>query len=356
MRIAQVAPLFESVPPERYGGTERVVHYLTEELVRRGHEVTLYASGDSRTSAELVACTPRALRLGIEYHDETVYEVLQLERVFAEARRYDIIHFHTRHLHYPTSRRLGIPHVTTQHGRLDLPEHGALLRAFGDIPLVSISDSQRGPVPSACWQATIHHGLPFDLYRPVPEAGGYFAFLGRISPEKRIDRAIEIAAAVGAPLKVAAKIDKADREYYESRIRPLLDHPLVEYVGDIGDAEKQGLLGGARALLFPIDWPEPFGLAMIEAMACGTPVIAWRNGSVPEVIADGVSGIIVDSMGSAVEGARRVGALDRGACRACFEQRFTAARMAEEYERVYRHLIMGNGVRSGAAQGSLVGA
>jgi len=356
MRIAQVAPLFESVPPTRYGGTERIVHYLTEELVRRGHDVTLYASGDSDTSAELVACTPIALRLGVEYTDASVYEVAQLERVFRDAHRFDIIHFHTGHLHYPTTRRLGIPHVTTQHGRLDMPELKHLYRAFHDTPVVSISDAQRKPVPHANWQATVHHGLPLDLYRPNMRGGDYFAFIGRISPEKRVDRAIRIAEAVGVPLRIAAKVDPADRAYYEREIRPMLDSPLVEFVGEVNDEGKQALVGGAKALLFPIDWPEPFGLVMIEAMACGTPVIAWRNGSVPEVMEHGVSGLVVDSMEEAIEAARHVGRIDRAGCRRCFEQRFSASRMAEDYERIYRHLIIDGRGSHRPHRRSLIGA
>jgi glycosyltransferase involved in cell wall biosynthesis len=340
MRIAQVAPLFESVPPARYGGTERVVHYLTEELVKRGHEVTLYASGDSRTSASLVECAPKALRLGVAYTDASIYEVSQLERVFQEARRYDLIHFHTGHLHYPTSRRLGVPHVTTLHGRLDLPEFEHLFEVFSDVPVISISNDQRRPVPHANWQATIYHGLPADLYRPNLEPGGYLAFVGRISIEKRVDRAIEIAKAVGVPLRIAAKVDKADQAYFEG-IKHLFDDPLVEFLGDVTDEGKQELIGGARALLFPIDWPEPFGLTMIEAMACATPVIAWRNGSVAEVMRNQVTGFVVESMEEAIEATARVGEIDRRACRAAFETRFLASRMAEEYEHVYRHLIMG---------------
>lgn len=341
MRIAQVAPLFESVPPKRYGGTERVVHYLTEELVRRGHEVTLFASGDSKTSAELVACTPKALRLGTTYTDATIYETAQIERVFRQARRFDVIHFHTSHLHYPTSSRLGVPHVTTLHGRLDLAELPGLYSVFSDVPLVSISDAQREPIRNANWQATVYHGLPLDLYRFTPRAEDYFAFVGRISPEKRVDRAIEIATRVGLPLRIAAKVDKADREYYEQVIRPLIEgNDLVEFVGEVNDEGKQELVGRARALLFPIDWPEPFGLVMIESMACGTPVIAWRNGSVPEVMRDGESGFIVESIDQAVEAARRIGEVSRDGVRAYFESRFSVSRMAQDYENVYRHLML----------------
>ncbi len=341
MRIAQVAPLFESVPPKRYGGTERVVHYLTEELVKRGHEVTLFASGDSETSAELCPCTPKALRLGSHYTDATAYETAQLEIVFRQAYRFDVIHFHTGHLHYPTSSRLETPHISTLHGRLDIAEINQLYGVFNDIPLISISDNQRQPVPRANWQATIYHGLPTDLYRLVDEPQEYLAFLGRISPEKRLDRAIQIATTLGIPLRIAAKIDKVDSDYYASVIKPMIDgNDLVEFVGELDDCDKQAFLGNARALLFPIDWPEPFGLVMIEAMACGTPVIAWHNGSVPEVMRDGTSGFIVDSMQDAVDAVKKSDALARPDVRAYFDERYTAGRMAEDYEQVYASLIV----------------
>ena len=340
MRIAQVSPLFESVPPQRYGGTERVVSYLTEELVRRGHEVTLYASGDSQTGAELIPIVPRALRLSGTNCVPTVYETLMLERVLSDADRYDVIHFHTDHLHYPLVRRLNTPAVTTLHGRLDMPELQPLYAEFDDVPVVSISDAQRRPVRGARWLATVYHGLPRDLYTFHPQAEDYFAFVGRISPEKRVDRAIEIATRLGVPLRIAAKVDKADRDYFEQEIRPLLDHPLVDFVGEIDDGAKNDFMGRARALLFPIDWPEPFGLVMIEAMACGTPVVAWRNGSTPEVIDDGVTGFVVDHLDQAVEAARRVGELDRRRCRDTFERRFCVERMADDYLRAYRRLLV----------------
>jgi glycosyltransferase involved in cell wall biosynthesis len=342
MRIAQVSPLHESVPPVRYGGTERIVHYLTEELVARGHDVTLFASGDSRTSAALHPCVPRALRQEPTCTDATVHEILQLEAVCRQAERFDVIHFHTGPQHFPLSSRLGVPHLTTQHGRLDLTDLPLLFREYVDTPLVSISDHQRLPLPQARWLATIHHGLPDDHYRFVPASDGYLVFVGRISPEKRLDRAIAIARGAAMPLVVAAKIDRVDRAYFDTTIRPLLEgNRLVEFVGEVDDQDKQRIIGRARALLFPIDWPEPFGLVMIEAMACGTPVIAWRNGSVPEVVRDGVSGSIVDSPAAAIAAARRAADLDRRGVRAFFDGRFSARRMADDYLRVYRLLAPG---------------
>jgi glycosyltransferase involved in cell wall biosynthesis len=341
MRIAQVAPLFESVPPQWYGGTERIVAFLSDELVRKGHHVTLFASGDSRTSATLVAGCPAALRLGGERVDGVAAHLTMLERVAEEADAFDIIHFHTAPLHFPIARRLGVPHVTTLHGRLDLADLGGLFREYQDVPLVSISDAQRAPVRNASWIATVPHGLPPALLGFHPEPGRYLAFLGRISPEKRVDRAIAIAVACGQPLRIAAKVDGADRDYFERDIRPLLDHPLVEFVGEIGDAQKDAFIGGASALLFPIDWPEPFGLVMIEALACGVPIVAFRGGSVPEVIEPGVTGFIVDSLEEAIEATRRVRRLDRRQCRAAFERRFTVSRMASEYVSLYHRLIAG---------------
>ncbi len=339
MRIAQVAPLAEPVPPRGYGGTERVVAWLTDELVRQGHDVTLFASGDSQTRARLVPTVPRGLRLACGNADAFIYETLELEQVYQRAGEFDVIHFHTSPMHYPASRRLATPHVTTLHGRLDLPSLPALYNEFTDIPLVSISDAQRRPLAGANWVATVHHGLPADLLPFSPRSRDYFAFIGRIHPEKRVDRAIEIAKAVGMPLYIAAKIDDTDRHYYESHIAPLFDHPLVKFVGEIGDEGKRELLGEAAALLFPIDWPEPFGLVMIEAMSCGTPVIAWNCGSVPEVMEHGVTGYIVNTMDEAIEAARRVHTIDRFGCRMAFERRFTSQRMAEEYVRVYERLI-----------------
>jgi glycosyltransferase involved in cell wall biosynthesis len=339
MRIAQVAPLYESVPPKYYGGTERVVSYLTEELVREGHEVTLFASGDSETAARLVAATPRSLRLDKSCVDQLAHHVLLLAQVMRRASEFDVIHYHIDYLHFPQSRCRPHPHVTTLHGRLDLPDLGTLYDEFHEMPVVSISDSQREPLPQANWQATVHHGLPQNLLRFRPEAGEYLAFIGRFSPEKRADRAIEIARRAGLPLKLAAKVDAVDKAYFESEIKPLLDDPLIEYIGEIGEDEKDDFLGNAYALLFPIDWPEPFGLVMIESMACGTPVIAYRHGSVDEVMEEGRSGFMVSTLDEAVEAVRRVADLDRAECRGVFDRRFTAAQMAADYLRVYEHVI-----------------
>ncbi len=338
MRIAQVAPLFESVPPRTYGGTERVVSYLTEELVRQGHEVTLFASGDSRTRARLVAPCARALRLDPDCRDPLAAQVLLLEEVWRRAGDFDVVHFHCGCLHYPLAQRLRVPHVTTLHGRLDLPEAQDLQRSFRELPLVSISDAQRRPMPWANWLATIYHGLPRELYRPAFAPGRYLLFLGRISPEKRPDRAVEIAARAGLPLVVAAKVDAVDRCYYEERIRPLLGQPHVDFVGEVGEAKKQELLAGAAALLFPIDWPEPFGMVMIEAMACGTPVIAFPHGSVPEVVDHGLTGFIVPDLPAAVAAVERVGELDRRRIRQRFEERFSAERFASDHLRLYERL------------------
>jgi glycosyltransferase involved in cell wall biosynthesis len=291
MRIAQIAPLIESVPPRLYGGSERIASYLTEELVRQGHEVTLFASGDSLTSAELVPCAEQALRLEPSVRDPLPYYMVMLDRVRRRAHEFDILHFHIDYLHFPLFRDVAGCTLTTQHGRLDLPDLSVAYRAFSEYPLVSISDDQRRPCPDWNWLRTIHHGLPPNLFPFTPQAhGGYLGFLGRICPEKRPDHAIEIARRAGMPLKIAAKVDRVDRAYFDEVIRPLLHDPLVEYVGEIGELEKAAFLGGALALLFPIDWPEPFGLVMIEAMACGTPVIAYRRGSVPEVTKGGLTG------------------------------------------------------------------
>jgi len=341
MRIAQVAPLAESVPPPGYGGTERVVGYLTEALVRLGHEVTLFASGDSKTDAELIPCSPRALRLDETVVDPIAHAVVELECVAAEARRFDIIHWHLDYFHFPMSRRLKVPNVTTLHGRLDIPDLQPIYDEFPDMPVVSISNDQRAPLPQARWIETVHHGMPLDELEPRVASGEYLAFLGRISPEKRADRAIEVARRAGLPLRIAAKVDDIDREYFEREIEPLLEADHVEYVGEIGPEEKAEFLGHARALLFPIDWAEPFGLVMIESMACGTPVIAYRSGSVPEVIDHGVSGFIVDDIAGAVEAVGRLDELDRAAVREAFERRFGVERMARDYVNVYERLIAG---------------
>ena len=337
MRIAQVAPLAESVPPRGYGGTERIVSYLTEELVRQGHEVTLFASGDSITMAELVPCAKAALRLDPEIRDAVPYHMLMLEQVRRRWARFDIVHFHIDLLQFPMIGMLGVPTVTTLHGRLDLPDLVPFYRVFSDVPLVSISDAQRLPVAHANWIRTIHHGLPRNLLPFSPAASqGYLAFVGRISPEKRPDLAIEIAARAGLPLKIAAKVDRADADYWSEVIEPLVRrHPNVEFIGEINESRKAAFLGGALALLFPIDWPEPFGLVMIEAMACGTPVIAFPRGSVPEIIDHGVSGLVVHSVEEAVRAVEHAAGLDRAMVRAVFERRFSAERMAWEYVQAY---------------------
>lgn len=349
MKIAQVAPLAERCPPRLYGGTERIVSYLTEELVRQGHDVTLFASGDSRTACRLVRCSDMALRLNPAVKDHLPYHLVMLDEVRRRADDFDVIHFHIDLLHFPMVRDFADRTLTTLHGRLDLPDLKPFYAAFPELPLVSISDSQRRPLPAVNWAATVPHGLPGDLlpFAPRPK-GDYLAFLGRISPEKRPDRAIDIAARAGLPLKIAAKIDKVDRAYWDIAIAPLVArHGNVEFVGEINDAQKADFLGNARGLLFPIDWPEPFGLVMIEAMACGTPIIAWNCGSVPEVVDDGVTGFIVGSENEAVASVRRLDMLDRRQVRRTFERRFTARRMADDYLSIYRALP---GVRRGVTR------
>jgi glycosyltransferase involved in cell wall biosynthesis len=336
MKIAQVAPLAESVPPKLYGGTERVVAYLTDELVRQGHSVTLFASGDSLTDAHLVPACDEALRLSSEIRDSLSLHILMIEQLAQRVDDFDVVHFHVAPVHFSVSRRLQVPHLTTLHGRLDLPDLVPLFDEFTDIPVVSISDAQRLPLPQANWIGTVRHGLPRDLFRFRAQPGSYFAFLGRISPEKRVDRAIAIAKACRCRLRIAAKVDPADAAYFTKEIEPLLDDPLVEYIGEIGGEAKNDFLGGAKALLFPIDWPEPFGLVMIEALACGTPVIAFRGGSVDEIIEYGKTGFVVDDLDEAAAAASRVETLDRRACRASFERRFTVERMANEYVNLYR--------------------
>jgi glycosyltransferase involved in cell wall biosynthesis len=341
MRIAQVAPLTEAIPPKLYGGTERVVHWLTEELVALGHDVTLFASGDSVTSAKLEACWPRALRLDGSVRDPNALHMLMLEQVRRRRGEFDFLHFHLDYYPFSLFSRQSTPFVTTLHGRLDLPEHQPVFTAFSSVPVISISDAQRRPLPQARWVRTIHHGLPERLLAPQPVKPHYFAFLGRIAPEKGIDRAIRIAQQCGIPLKVAAKIDNLDRDYYQEKIRPLMDSTNVEYIGEISDKEKSAFLSGAIALLVPIDWPEPFGLVMIEAMACGAPVIAYNRGSVPEVVEDGVTGFIVEDEIGAIGAVDRLSQLPRDRIRHRFEERFTARRMAQDYLAVYRSLIDG---------------
>ena len=340
MRIAQIAPLFEAVPPKLYGGSERVVYSLTEALVEMGHDVTLFASGDSTTSAKLDAPWPRSLRLDPDIRDWVATYALMIEYVRQRAERFDVLHFHIDYWPNSVFVRQDVPFVTTLHGRLDLPEFAAVYRMFPQVPLVSISNNQRQPLPDVGWAATIYHGMPENLLTPVPAAKrDYLAFLGRISPEKGIERAIQIAGRCGMKLKVAAKVDKADADYFKASVEPLLADANVEFIGEINDSQKPAFLSGARALLFPIDWPEPFGLVMIEAMACGCPVIAMRRGSVPEVMDDGISGFVVDNVDEAVAAFGRLDEIDRNGVRAQFEKRFTSRRMAADYVDLYTRLI-----------------
>jgi len=351
MKIAQIAPLMESVPPRLYGGTERVVSFLSEELVRQGHDVTLFASGDSVTSARLVACSDQAIRLNPAIKDHIPHYMIMLDKLRRSAHLFDILHFHIDAFHMPLFRDMVFKTVTTLHGRQDLPDLAYLYRAFPDMPLVSISNAQRAPVPDANFIKTIHHGLPVDLLKPNYEPrGGYLAFLGRISEEKGPDRAIAIANALGLPLKIAAKVDKADEQYFREVLAPLLDRPGVQFVGEINDYDKSKFLGDATALLFPIDWPEPFGLVMIEAMACGTPVIAYRAGSVPEVLENGLTGFVVDNAAQAANAVGRLDQLFRPTIRSRFEERFSARAMANEYCRIYRRLIGLQGAEGSAVE------
>jgi glycosyltransferase involved in cell wall biosynthesis len=338
MHIAQVAPLTEAIPPKLYGGTERVVSWLTEELIALGHEITLFASGDSVTKARLEASWPRSLRLDGSVRDPNALHIVMLELVYRRASEFDLIHFHLDYYPFSLFSRQSTPFVTTLHGRLDLPEHQPVFDAFSSVPVVSISNAQRRALPQANWVRTVLHGLPENLLRPKPLKPSYFAFLGRIAPEKGVDRAIRIAEHCGVPLKVAAKVDNADREYFEEQIRPMMNSPLVEYIGEINDTHKSEFLSGAVALLVPIDWPEPFGLVMIEAMACGTPVIAFNRGSAPEVIEDGLTGFVVEDINGAIGAVDRLGHLSREKIRRRFEERFTARRMALDYLSVYRRL------------------
>jgi glycosyltransferase involved in cell wall biosynthesis len=341
LRIAQVAPLYESVPPRLYGGTERVVSWLTEELVNMGHDVTLFASGDSQTRARLVPVCPTSLWRDPDIRETLPQHVRMVETVFRNLSQFDVIHFHCDYIHFPFVHRLPCANLTTLHGQIHLHDVEALFRMYAHLPLVSISDAQRRPLPDADWQATIYHGLPRDLHTFQPCAANYLAFLGRTSPEKGLERAIEIARIAGMPLKIAAKIYDEDRAYFQNTIAPLLHkyHSFVEFIGEVGGERKNEFLRGAAALLFPIDWSEPFGLVMIEALACGTPVIGWRNGSVPEIVEHSVTGFVVESIGKAVECVRRIPEIDRTQCRRSFEKRFDSRRMALQYVNVYRRLI-----------------
>ena len=341
MRIAQISPLIESVPPEKYGGTERVVSWLTEELVQQGHDVTLFASGDSITDAELVACSEQALRLDPRCKDTYPHLMMMLDTVRSCAHEFDIVHFHVEFFHLPFFRQMAERTLTTLHSRQDFHDYGLLYKTYNRMPLAAISRSQASAIPMANVASVIHHGLPANLLKAnLKPKGDYLAFLGRIAPDKRPDRAIEIARAAGIPLRIAAKIDAVDEAYYREKIKPLMDNgPGVEFIGEVNEREKQDFLGNARALLFPIDWPEPFGLVMIEAMACGTPVLAFRNGSVPEVIDEGVTGHVVDTVEQAIEVLPQTLALDRKRVRAVFDERFTAARMARDYVKLYRRIL-----------------
>jgi|SRR5579872_1242770 glycosyltransferase involved in cell wall biosynthesis len=339
MRIAQVAPLYESVPPRFYGGTERVVSWLTETLVALGHEVTLFASGDSVTNARLFPACRKALRLDANCVDPFAHHILMIENVFRRADEFDLIHFHVDYLHFLRSRREQVACATTLHGRLDLPDLVPLYQEFREIPLISISDAQRRPLPWVNWLGTVRHGMPATLLSLQERGGQYLAFLGRVSPEKGLEQAIEIAIRSEMTLKIAAKVDRADREYFEAKIKPLLKHPLIDFIGEIGSAEKQEFLGNAAALLFSIQWPEPFGLVTIESLACGTPVIACPSGSVPEIIRDGKCGFLVRTVEQAVKAVRKIGKIDRRDCRRHFELNFTDDRMAREYLSIYENLI-----------------
>jgi glycosyltransferase involved in cell wall biosynthesis len=340
MRIAQVSPLYESVPPKMYGGTERVVSWLTEELVKQGHEVTLFASGDSQTKARLIPACEKSLRLNDDVVDSFAYHFVQLQKVQDLSSEFDLIHYHTDYFHFPLSRKSSVAQVTTLHGRLDLPDLQFIYNEFRDMPLISISKSQRRPLPQARFIGNVYHGLPQDLLPFGTGEGGYLAFLGRICPEKNLPDCIEVAKKTGIPLKIAAKVDKVDREYFQREIRPLLDHPLIEYVGEINDAQKAAFLGNALATLFLIDWPEPFGLVMVESMACGTPLIAYPKGSVPEVVEEGRSGHIVRNVEEAVRAVERIHRIDRRDCRDRFEQRFTVGKMTQGYLEHYTRLIV----------------
>jgi len=351
MRIAQIAPLTEAVPPMLYGGTERVISWLTEDLVALGHDVTLFASGDSVTSAKLEPMWPRALRLDGTVRDPNALHVMMLEQVFRRADEFDLMHFHLDYYAFSLIMRQKTPCVTTMHGRLDLPEHHPVFETFSSVPVISISNSQRRPVPNANWISTVPHGLPVNLLQPRPAKPSYLAFLGRISPEKRVEKAIAIARRAGLPLKIAAKVDRADADYYSEVVAPLLGKPGVEFIGEINDDQKADFLSGAIALLVPIDWPEPFGIVMIEAMACGLPVVAFNRGSVPEIIDDGVTGFVVEDETSAVGAVHECAALSRTRIRKRFEDNFTSRRMAMDYLAVYRRMVEGARARPRLAIG-----
>lgn len=353
MRIAQVAPLYESVPPQLYGGTERVVSWLTEELVSRGHEVTLFASGDSLTSARLVPVCPKALRLDANCVDYLAQHIVELGRLFRDKDEFDIVHFHIDYIHFPPSRESQLLHLTTLHGRLDLPDLVPVYREFADAPVVSISDSQRAPLPWLNWQGTVHHGLPVGTFAAHTRPGKYLAFLGRVSPEKGVDEAIEIAKKSGIPMKIAAKIDHVDRDYFERQIKPMLDSELVEFIGEISDFEKSEFLGNALALVFPINWQEPFGIVLIEALACGLPVVAYPLGSVPEIIDDGVTGFLVNDVSGAVRALDRIEEIDRQTCRRVFEERFSSARMARDYQKIYERIVKNKREKAAFVEGDL---
>jgi glycosyltransferase involved in cell wall biosynthesis len=338
MRIAEVAPLYESVPPKYYGGTERIISFLTEELIRQGHEVTLFASADSITKANLIPIVPGALRLDPDCLDQLAPHIVEIQEVAEHLDEFDIVHFHIDYLHFPFSQVMSRPHVTTLHGRLDIPELQLVYHKFSQ-PVISISNDQRKPLPQANYLATVYHGLPLDLFKQSHGSGKYLAFLGRTSPEKGLDKAIEWAVAANLPLKIAAKVDKVDQQHFDTCIKPLLEHPLIEFVGEINEQQKQDFLGDALALLFPINWAEPFGIVIIEAMACGTPVIAHGRGSVPEIIEQGKNGFIVSSTEEAVECIRQIPNLDRNKIRQAFEERFTAERMTKDYLAVFSKLI-----------------
>lgn len=342
MKIAQLSPLYESVPPHLYGGTERVVSYLTEELVNAGHDVVLFASGDSVTSAELVECSERALRLDERQLDPVSLHLIMMEEVLKRQYEFDVIHSHVDCIGFVLARRTEVPVVSTLHGRLDRLEHKLIFAEYSESPLISISDAQRLPHPGANWLSTVYHGLPPSLYAFNPEGGSYLVYVGRVSPEKKVESCINIAKLSGIPLKIAAKVDQADREYFEDCIRPLLDHPLVEFMGEVDDREKEELLGSALAFLHPVDWPEPFGLSMLEAMACGTPVLARRRGSIPEVVDHGKTGFVFETDEEAAAFlSKGIEALPRAGVKKRFEERFLAEKMAANYLRAFEAVLDG---------------